>query len=184
MSEAINEATLREARDGPVESLYGDYIGLLEDLSDRSPSGLAALNRSFHKVVLIAAASNLEARVKRTVRDLFETEGRFELGTFVDKAVMARSYHTLFSWNDGKATGFFTSFGDACSERFKQRLKNDEVFRTEHDAFMRLGSLRNQLVHQDYATFTLETTPEELIGLYRYAIQFPERFEGIIFEPS
>lgn len=169
--------------DGPVESLYADYVGLVEDLSNsNNPSGLAALNRSYHKVVLIAAASNLEAQVKRIMKEVFEREGRPELGTFVEKRVMARNYHTLFEWDRGKATGFFASFGDNCSKRFKSMLVNDSEFRQEHDAFMKLGGLRNRLVHQDYASFSLDDTPDELIGLYRNAIRFPERFKAIILE--
>ncbi|MGV0596362.1 HEPN domain-containing protein [Mycolicibacterium porcinum] len=182
MSDIVGGVTMNNSAEGPVESLYEDYVGLLQDLRDQNPSGLAALNRSFHKVVLIAAASNLEARVKRLVKAIFESQGRAELSVFIDKAVLARGYHTLFSWNDGKATTFFTHFGDECSKRFKQLLKSDDDFRVEHDAFMQLGSLRNQLVHQDYASFMLDATPGELIALYRHAIKFPERFAAIIFE--
>lgn len=167
-----------------VESLYEDYLGLVGDLSGSSPSGLAALNRSYHKVLLVAAASSLEAQVKQIVKSFFTTEGRMEFGTFVEKTVMARHYHTLFNWDGGKATGFFTSFGEVSVLRFKMLLAEDDDFKREHDAFMRLGSLRNQLVHQDYASFSLDDTPEELISLYRSAVRFPEKFEEIIFWDS
>ncbi|MDJ0106329.1 HEPN domain-containing protein [Rhodococcus erythropolis] len=154
------------------------------DLSETSASGLTALNRSYHKVILIAAASNLESQVKRIVVDFFERHGRAELCAFIDKQVLARNYHTLFDWKQEKATAFFVSFGEGSSKRFKEMLRNDDEFRDEHNAFMKLGSLRNQLVHQDYASFSLDQTPDELINLYRLAIRFPDRFEALVLDPE
>lgn len=164
----------------PIASLYEDYTGLMEDLSAISPSGLAALNRSYHKVILIAAASNLEAQVKKSVEKLFATHGREELGAFVTTRVMARNYHTLFDWPQETAAGFFGSFGTSCKTKFKSLMKEDESFSTAHNAFMKLGNLRNQLVHQDYASFLLDYTPRDLLGLYEHASRFPASFESLI----
>ncbi|WP_157106460.1 HEPN domain-containing protein [Nocardia arthritidis] len=166
---------------GPVRSLYEDYRGLVEDLKDRSPSGLAALNRTYHKVILVAAASSLENQVKKVIGSMFCEHGRDELGVFVTKRVMDRGYHQLFDWNAGKAKSFFGSFGPDCSKLFEETLKNDTEFEKQHFSFMRLGRLRNQLVHQDYATYALDETPDELFILYRTAALFPGRFEEIIF---
>lgn len=166
--------------DSSVEILFEDYVGLAADIGSTSPSGLNALNRSYNKVVLIAAASNLETLVKRVVQDVFQTQGREELGTFVYKKVMSRHYSQLFEWPRRKATGFFSSFGEHSSRKFKTMFDSDPDFRAEHDAFMELGDLRNELVHQDYATYPLQKTPGEIIELYRLAVRFPYRFNGII----
>ncbi|KAA8885088.1 hypothetical protein F3087_30045 [Nocardia colli] len=166
---------------GPVRSLYEDYRGLVEDLKDRSPSGLAALNRTYHKVILVAAASSLENQVKRVIESMFREHGRDELSFFVADRVMSRGYHQLFDWNNEKAKILFSSFGPGCAKLFEQTLKNDNEFNKEHFAFMRLGKLRNMLVHRDYATYALDETPDELYELYRLAVLFPGRFEGIIF---
>jgi len=166
---------------GPVESIYEDYCGLVEDLKERSPSGLAALNRTYHKVILVAAASSLENQVKRVVESLFSEHGRDELGVFVAKRVLDRDYYRLFDWNNEKAKSFFSSFGPHCSRLFEETRRNDGEFERQHSSFMRIGRLRNQLVHQNYATFILDVTPEELVILYRSAVLFPGRFGGIIF---
>lgn len=168
---------------GPVELLYRDYQGLVEDLQGRSPSGLVALNRSYHKVILIAAASSLENQVKAVVESLFRVHGRDELGTFVAKKVLARGYHGLFDWDRERARMFFSNFGPDCAKSFDQKLKSDEEFSTQHSSFMRIGSLRNQLVHQDYATYVLDVTPEEILGLYKTAVLFPRSFESIVLPP-
>jgi hypothetical protein len=41
-------------------------------------------------------------------------------------------------------------------------------------AFLEVGSERNKLLHQDYATFPLEKTLEEIYAPYRSALDFVE----------
>lgn len=166
---------------GAVEALYEDYRGIVQDLSGTSPSALAALNRSYHKHLLVAAASNLEHRVKQLVPDIFTRYGSGPLGSFVMKATMARGYHTLFDWNKEKAHGFFTNFGEACGLHFREELRSDDVLKGQHDAFMQLGNLRNQVVHGDYASHAIALTPEEVIERYRDACRFVARIEHLIF---
>jgi RiboL-PSP-HEPN len=91
------------------------------------------------------------------------------------------SPRSFFSWNDETAQPFFSGFGEACGKDFKARLKADDALKNEHDAFMRLGNLRNRVVHNDYAMYSLELTPAEVIGLYHLAVRFTERFEDLIF---
>jgi len=173
----------KEAPSGAVENLFQDYEGLVGDLDGASPSGLTALNRSYHKHLLVAAASSLEELVKDLVPSIFGTHGSAQMATFVSKRVMARNYAQLFEWKGQTAQGFFTSFGEACASNFKNALKSDEELKKQHDAFMRLGHLRNEVVHNDYAVFSIDLTPLEIISLYRDAVAFTQRFEALIFEP-
>ncbi|MBD8518782.1 hypothetical protein IFU11_17705 [Plantibacter sp. CFBP 8804] len=163
-----------------VGVLHEDYEALVADLSS-SPSGLTALNRSFHKHLLVAAASSLEERVKRITIDLFRDHGSIELSKFVEVNVMVRSYHSLFAWKEEKAAPFFASFGEQCISGFKEKLSSDDDMKNEHDAFMRLGNLRNQVVHNDYATFPISLTPDDVISLYKMALAFTERIEDLVF---
>jgi hypothetical protein len=165
--------------DGAVESLYEDYLALVTDLRTSSPSGLAALNRSYHKHLLVAAASSLEDQVKSLLPQMFTSYGTEELGTFVAKQVAARGYAGLFDWKTEKATPFFSSFGVQCGKRFKALLNEDDDLREQHDAFMRLGNFRNLVVHSNYATYAIDMTPEAVIDLYRKAVKFVERFEDL-----
>lgn len=164
---------------GAVQSLHDDYKNLCEDLKF-SPSGLAALNRSYHKHILLAAASSLEDDVKNLITKVFENHGNNSLSNFVSKRVMARQYHTLFDWKEGKANSFFNSFGDSCGSRFKSDLKEDLILKEQHDAFMQLGQRRNLLVHNNYAIAPVELTPEEIMVKYILAKKFTERIEDYI----
>ena len=48
----------------------------------------------------------------------------------------------------------------------------DEAIR----AFLELGQMRNELVHENFATFALEKTSEEIYALYSKAVPFVEAF--------
>jgi hypothetical protein len=50
------------------------------------------------------------------------------------------------------------------------RVKASEDMRTAVQAFLELGNERNKLVHQDYSTFPLEKTLDEIHALYRNAV--------------
>lgn len=162
-----------------METIFDDYGLLIDELSG-SPSGLAAVNRAYGKHLLLAAASSLEDAVKKTVPEIFLRRANSQLSSFVTKWVFERGYHTLFGWKDRTAQPFFASFGPACGTEFKSALKADEDLRREHDAFMVLGSLRNEVVHNDFATRSIDLTPEEIIQKYRDGLAFVGRFDDLI----
>ena len=47
-------------------------------------------------------------------------------------------------------------------------------------AFLEIGNLRNQLVHENYADFRLDKTVDEIYGLYRTALYFLRVFPDAI----
>lgn len=53
-------------------------------------------------------------------------------------------------------------------------LDEDPELRANIGAFMEIGRDRNRLVHQDYGSFTLEKTAEEIYSAYLQAHQFVE----------
>lgn len=65
-----------------VEALYEDYVALLDELA-ASPSGLAAVNRTYSKHLVVAAASSLEDYVKESVPTIFDRRGNARMGAFV-----------------------------------------------------------------------------------------------------
>jgi hypothetical protein len=167
-----------------IESLHEDYDLLLELAIAGGPSALAALNRAFPKHLLLAAASNLEAQVKSSLRECFESHSGAPVASFVDRFVLARGYHALFDWPGGSAKGFFTSFGKSSGESFRAALGTDEDYRQGHDSFMYLGNARNQLVHNDYAVKTIDLTPSEVLCKYNEALYFVDRIgQMVMSEP-
>lgn len=165
--------------DGSVESLYDDYLSLRDVLKD-DPSGLVSLERIFPKALLLASASFLEVTTTHAVSMLFSVTDAPELQLFIERKALKRQFHTLFDWDRQKANGFFAMFGDACRDRYKKEYQADANLSESADSFLEIGSLRNQLVHQNYADFNLSKTAEEIAALHARAVAFPGMLKEII----
>lgn len=174
---------ITESGQHAVEALYDDYEALRDDLA-HLPSSLASINRAYHKHLLVAAASSLEDIAKHHVPSLFREYGNARLAEFIANQVMSRGFHTLFDWKAQSAQGFFSFFGKDCGRAFKATMKKDSELKLQHDAFMNLGSLRNQVVHNDFAGYHIDLTPQEVMEKYRLGRQFIEQFERLIFDFS
>jgi len=60
------------------------------------------------------------------------------------------------------------------------RVKRSEEMRSAVSAFLEVGNERNRLVHQDYVTFPMEKTLDEIYMLYRSALAFVEVVPGAL----
>jgi len=163
--------------DTAVDGLYREavtIIGALERLGESSLQ-IAAGNH-FRKALLLAGASFFEHRVSGAVLDFVRERaaGSALVESFVRNKAVSRQYHTWFSWKDTNANQFFGLFGEEFSTVMKKRVKESDDLRLSIRAFMELGAERNKLVHQDYATFPLEKTLDEIYSLYLAAIPFVE----------
>jgi hypothetical protein len=159
-----------------IDGLYEDAKAITKTLGAEL-SLQVVVGDNFRKVLLLAAASYFEHQVSTTVLDfVHEQSGGSELVTnFVKNKAIARQYHTWFSWNDGNANQFFGLFGTDFRTEMISRVKASEELRKGVVAFLELGNERNKLIHQDYATFPLEKTLDEIYALYRSALTFVEQ---------
>lgn len=93
---------------------------------------------------------------------------------FVKNKAVSRQYHTWFKWDDSNANQFFGLFGSEFKQMMTDRVKASDELRISIRAFLEVGNERNKLVHQDYASFALEKTLDEIYSLYRQALNFVE----------
>jgi hypothetical protein len=96
------------------------------------------------------------------------------VASFVKNKAIARQYHTWFQWDATNANQFFGLFGPDFRTDMIEWARNSDHLRTAIEAFMELGAERNKLVHQDYASFSLDKTLEEIYALYKAALRFVE----------
>jgi hypothetical protein len=62
----------------------------------------------------------------------------------------------------------------------KKCVSDDAELKTSIEAFLEVGRERNRLVHQDFGSFTLEKTADEIYTLYSTAMKFVEWFPTAI----
>lgn len=170
-----------------VRAIYDDNSQLLEYLRARQEVSFAnSVENILPKVLLLAAASHLEYELQSLILDYFReiTDNRACAVSFVEKKAVLRQYHTYFQWDTGNANSFFALFGNDFKVAMAALLQTDGDLAASVRDFVAIGSLRNQLVHQNYAAFLMENTTEEIWRMYESALSFIERFPRLLREYS
>jgi len=162
-----------------VDRLHTDFSGLLAVLGTADKVSLRNVaDENFRKALLMAAASYFERCMTDAVLDFVAevtTEGHVLTWLIRNKAV-SRQYHTWFNWEQKNVNSFFGLFGKAFQDRMKALVNSDSDLDSSIQAFLEIGRERNRLVNEDYGSFPLEKTSEEIYGLYRDATKFVEWF--------
>jgi hypothetical protein len=158
-----------------VDRIYEEACAIITSLQ-KTPEVSLQIAAADHlrKALLLAAASFFEHQVCDCVLEFVRdcSGGSPLVESFVRNKAIARQYHSWFKWDEGNANQFFGLFGAAFRSTMTGRVKQSEELRASVRAFLEVGNERNRLVHQDYATFPLEKTLDEIYVLYRTAMQF------------
>lgn len=166
-----------------VRAIYDDNSQLLEYLREnREVSFANSVESILPKVLLLATASHLEHELQNLILDYFrDVTGNSDCAvSFVERKAVTRQYHTYFSWESGNANSFFALFGANFKSMMTEMLRTDDGLADAVKSFVTIGSLRNQLVHQNYAAFTMENTAEEIWRMYESALRFIDRLPGLL----
>lgn len=170
---------MAEDAGGVIERLQQEHDELREHLLvTQRVTWASRVDDQFAKALLLAVASYFEARMTGCVVEIFEeaTEGADALVSFVQSKAVERRYHDWFAWNARNANRFFTAFGDDFKQVMEAKFKRDPEFAEAVIAFLELGNLRNELVHENYATFAMPKTSDEVFAQYRAAMRFVDGF--------
>jgi HEPN superfamily RiboL-PSP-like protein len=166
-----------------VDALYSEQQEVMLHLRNKGEiSYAAALERSLPKVILLASASNLERQVCDAVLDFFSemTSAQMSAVNFVKNKAVKRQYHTYFSWDLRNANAFFGLFGEDLKNKVSLLVHEDETLNQAIRDFLEIGSLRNQLVHEDYSEFTVEKTAQDIFDQHKSALLFVVRLPGLL----
>jgi RiboL-PSP-HEPN len=158
-----------------IDRMYDEAVALIRVLQKSSEVSLQ-ISASDHlrKALLLAVASHFESRMCSVVLEFVRERagGSSLVESFVRNKAIGRQYHTWFQWEKNNANQFFSLFGDKFKAAMIGAVDKSEDMRSSVRAFLELGNERNRLVHQDYATFQMEKTLEEIYALYQNASKF------------
>lgn len=159
---------------------FGVLIRLLESATE--PSLRVTADDTFRKVLLLSAASHFEQLVVRAILDFASNSpsANRRVTEFLRRKALSRQYHTLFDWERNNANAFFGLFGEDCRAAVSAKVGGDSELGAAISAFMELGRERNRLVHQDFGSFSLEKTADEIFTLYQAASKFVEQLPALL----
>lgn len=161
-----------------ITRLMEEHNALIEQLPAREVSIKANAAASFRKTLLLSAASYFEVRMSDAVTDAFSeaTDHSDALVGFVRSKAIERRYHDWFDWNARNANRFFSAFGSGFRSFMQERTEGVGSRQESIRAFLEIGKLRNQLVHENFASYYLDKTVDEIYQLYEKAIDFVDAF--------
>jgi hypothetical protein len=172
---------------GLIDNLYGETSRLLTHLSEARDLSLHSFaNENLRKVLLLSAASWFETRISEAVERFSEVHANGHPGimSLIKRKAIDRQYHTYFEWKQKKPGPFYGLFGEVCGECMKKEINADLKLKDGLEAFLELGSLRNELVHENFAAFPFEKTAEEVHALYLKAEDFVQYVESRLPDPA
>lgn len=132
------------------------------------------------KLILLGAASEFEVALCDVVRRFVRSAANEsdQILSLVEKKAISRQYHTWFDWKAPTANPFYSLFGDNFLNSMKDITKNDDQFANSVKNFLEIGQLRNSLVHNNFSTFYMEKTSDEIFESYNLAQFFVERINA------
>jgi RiboL-PSP-HEPN len=158
-----------------IDRLYNEATSTIALLQRHSELSLeVSASDHFRKALLLAAASYFENRVSNAVLDFVRerANGSPLIENFVRNKAVARQYHSWFSWDANNANQFFGLFGADFKTSMGAKVKDAPQMQSSIRAFLELGNERNRLVHENYATFAMEKTLDEVYDLYQRSRAF------------
>lgn len=165
-----------------VERMYADHRSVLDYLEQRQEvSYHATLQTTLPKVLLLAAASEFEERVCGSLKQhVVEHTLDLKVVELVERKAIRRQYHTLFDWDTNNAGKFWSLFGADYKTGMQKHCKQDADLSRGISAFIEIGSLRNNMVHNNYASFVLEKTLAEVYELYKLGDSFVTQLPNLL----
>lgn len=170
-----------------IDNLHADTSQLLMHLTEKGELSLHSFaNENLRKVMLLSAASWFETRISAAMLEFAKvhSNGHPGIQSLIKKKAVDRQYHTYFDWKGEKPGPFYGLFGDVCGDSIKKEITSDPKLKDGIAAFLELGNLRNELVHENFAAFPFEKTAEEVHALYQKAEYFVQYVERRLPDPA
>jgi hypothetical protein len=159
-----------------VKTLYERQSELIQHLLKAKELSFAQdTEQMLQKNLPLAAASFLEERVCALLLDFVDTRtgGCIELRNLVEIKAIKRQYHSLFEWDQPNGFNkFFSLFGHEFKSALSAEIARDPNLERAAKDFIEIGSLRNKIVHQNYASFVVEKSAAEIFRSFEGAIRF------------
>ena len=164
------------AEETVVDRLYREFSSLLSYLLDAKEQSLEiTANEQCRKALLMAAASYFEDEITKIVMNwvaALKPHNR-QVENWVQLTGIAYCYHKWFKWEKRDAKAFDGLLRAPFRDYMRAEVQQDGDLEQALRDFLEIGEARNRLVHQNFGSFTLEKTTEEIYSLFQSARRFP-----------
>jgi hypothetical protein len=167
---------------GLIETYYAEQNSIIELLYSRGEVSLAQTAQNlFAKSLLLIAASHFEDRLKNVVTSGVAARSGNDpyINAFFKMRGISYQYYAWFDWDKGNANKFYSFFGKQFAEAIKSTIEADEALSECVTSFVKIGDLRNQIVHNNILVFKLDDTPSQVLERIKMANAFISLVEKV-----
>lgn len=156
-----------------VERIYeelltiGEIIRLSNDIS-----AISVYGEHGAKVLLLAGTSYFERQIISSIEDWINAETpSIAARHFVRRQAVERKFFSLFDFsaNSKNIKAFLSKFGPDYHKWAQEDMKLELVDESAQETFINFCRLRNSLIHNNYATYNIDKTIEEIWGEFKKA---------------
>ena len=169
-----------------IDNLYSNASQLLRQLGEAGDLSMQSFaNENLRKALLLSAASWFEGRVCTAMETFSAVHSGNHSGirAIIKRWAVDGMYFRYFAWREQKPGIFYSQFGDDCSAMLKSEVNASPELKQALADFLELGNLRNELVHQNFATYPFEKTADEVYALFQSAERFVIFVETRLADP-
>lgn len=147
-----------------VARIYQELCSLRQIvISTKSPSDQSAFEALASKSLLLASASYFERQICDAIEQTARESGTCALMVnFISRQALERKYHAMFDWKAKNINNFLKLFGPEYKNAMEREIKDSDELGEAMKEFIFLNSQRNLLVHNNYASFPLGSSMDEL----------------------
>ena len=157
-----------------IDNFVSDYEELKEFLlSNMKVTYQIGVEDQLRKVFLLSCASNHEKIIQDIIKTFIDAHSDDEcVLCFATNKAINRQYHTYFTWDANNINNFLGLFGSEFKMRVTEKISKIPKMQSNIKAFLTLGNERNMMVHEDYLSYQLEKTLDEIKVLNDDAMLF------------
>lgn len=160
-----------------IQKFIDEYKELKEYLiADTQITMSTTVDNHFRKVFLLSCASYYEKEIQDAIKLFIEKKSFDErVLIFATNKGIERQYHTYFDWKGvNNINSFLGLFGSDFKNKVSGEIKLDNELEQNMKAFLIIGYERNKMVHENFLSYNLEKTFDEISMLNNRAIMFIE----------
>lgn len=157
----------------PIHTIKSELDIIIEKISDDT-SSVVSFTALASKTLILGCASYLESRVTEVVVQELRISGKEScpVYNFAKNQGVSRKYHTWFDWKKTNAVDFYAQFGHDFKV-FAAEFMDEEERRNAEFAFMKIGSDRNILIHNNYLSYSINDGYAEIFARCERAMRYP-----------
>ncbi|MCL5680371.1 MAG: HEPN domain-containing protein [Candidatus Marsarchaeota archaeon] len=167
--------------DNNLDLVYDNFNAIIKRLKEADELSTSSLvETTLSKLIIVSAASFFETDIKEAIYSLSpDLKSRSLVEKFLD-----RNFWNLFDSKFESMNRFLGNFGDEFKVSFQKSIRDDKNLKDSETSFLRLLSLRGEIVHGNFLSYSVDVTYEESYEIYKKSFVYVEHLKNRIVEKT